>query len=84
MWRNPVVRAKGGIVTGGFIAGYGFFRFLVEFVRKPDNGIEAGFLKVAGLGAFTTGQELSFPMIIIGVAIMLWRRNQGPDGAAAK
>jgi len=77
-WRNRVIRAHAGMVTGGFIAGYGFFRFMVEFVRKPDNGIEAGFFKFAGLGGFTTGQELSFPMIIIGIAIILWRRNADP------
>lgn len=83
MWRNPAIRGRAGIVTGGFMAGYGFFRFLVEFVRKPDNGIEAGFFKFAGLGTFTTGQELSFPMIIAGVALMLWRRNQTPAGTPA-
>lgn len=82
-WRNPAIRERAGMVTGGFIAGYGLFRFLVEFVRKPDDGIEAGFLKFAGLGAFTTGQELSFPMIIIGVAIILWRRNVNQQAKAA-
>ena len=83
LWRKPAIRVQAGIVTGAFIAGYGFFRFMVEFVRKPDNGIEAGFFKVAGLGAFTTGQELSFPMIIIGVALILWRRNTAVEGKAA-
>ena len=83
LWRKPAIRAQAGIMTGAFIAGYGFFRFMVEFVRKPDNGIEAGFFKVAGLGAFTTGQELSFPMIIIGVALILWRRNTAVEGKAA-
>jgi len=83
MWRNPAIRDRAGIVTGGFMAGYGFFRFLVEFVRKPDNGIEAGFFKFAGLGTFTTGQELSLPMIIACVALMLWRRNQTPAGTPA-
>lgn len=75
LWRNAAIRARAGMVTGGFMLGYGLFRFLVEFVRKPDDGIEAGFIKVAGLGAFTTGQELSFPMIIFGLALVLWRRR---------
>ena len=78
LWRNASIRAQAGMVTGGFIAGYGFFRFMVEFVRKPDNGIEAGLFTFAGLGGFTTGQELSFPMIVIGLAIILWRRNVNP------
>ena len=83
LWRKPAIRAQAGVVTGAFIAGYGFFRFMVEFVRKPDNGIEAGFFKFAGLGAFTTGQELSFPMIIVGVALILWRRNKAVEVKAA-
>ena len=83
LWRKSAIRAQAGVVTGAFIAGYGFFRFMVEFVRKPDNGIEAGFFKFAGLGAFTTGQELSFPMIIVGVALILWRRNKAVEVKAA-
>ena len=82
LWRNPGIRARAGVVTGGFMAGYGIFRFLVEFVRKPDNGLEAGLLKFGGLGTFTTGQELSVPMIIVGVALILWRRNSPAPGAA--
>jgi len=49
------------------LALYGVSRFLVEFVRVPDEHI--GYL--AG-GWFTEGQLLSAPMIVGGVALLLW------------
>ena len=84
LWRNAALRARPGLITGGFMAGYGLFRFLVEFVRKPDDGLEAGILKFGGLGNFTTGQELSVPMIIMGIALILWRWNAPVTRTAPK
>lgn len=57
---------KPGVVTGTFVAGYGFFRFLIEFVREPD--VHIGFLP----GGLTMGMVLSLPMIAIGGALALW------------
>ncbi|MGV6818362.1 MAG: prolipoprotein diacylglyceryl transferase [Thiotrichales bacterium] len=54
-------------VTGLFIAGYGFFRFIVEFFREPDSHL--GFVFA---GWMSRGQELSLPMIIIGIGLMVW------------
>lgn len=53
-------------VSGLFLIGYGFFRFVVEFFRQPDShiGYEA-------FGWLTRGQILSTPMILIGVAFMI-------------
>ena len=51
--------------AGLFMACYGVFRFLVEFVREPDAHL--GFLAWDWL---TMGQVLSTPMIAIGVAGM--------------
>jgi phosphatidylglycerol:prolipoprotein diacylglycerol transferase len=55
-----------GAVSGLFLAGYGTFRFIAEFAREPDNFL--GFLA----GGLTMGQWLSMPMIVIGIALMLW------------
>ena len=55
-----------GAVSGLFLAGYGTFRFIAEYTREPDN-----FLGLLA-GGFTMGQWLSMPMILIGVAMMLW------------
>jgi phosphatidylglycerol:prolipoprotein diacylglycerol transferase len=54
-----------GTVFWALLAFYGLFRFLIEFVREPDAQI--GF----DLGPFTRGQELTFPMLLIGAAMMI-------------
>ncbi|WP_106744805.1 prolipoprotein diacylglyceryl transferase [Yoonia maritima] len=72
---------KPWLLTGTFFAGYGFSRFLVEFVRQPDAqfqsvGNELGLaLHYNGYG-LTMGQTLTFPMIIIGLTVVAiaWRR----------
>jgi phosphatidylglycerol---prolipoprotein diacylglyceryl transferase len=62
--------------SGLFLAFYGVARFLIEFVRIPDEQI--GYL--AG-GWFTEGQALSLPMIIGGVAMLAWAyRVRNPSG----
>ena len=54
-----------GAVTGLFLAGYGLFRFAVEFFREPD--AELGFI-VSDWG--TMGQMLSLPLIIGGLVLL--------------
>jgi phosphatidylglycerol:prolipoprotein diacylglycerol transferase len=56
-----------GSYLGVFLIGYGFFRFLVEFIRQPDAQI--GYL----LGNwFTMGQLLSLPLIIVGILLLIY------------
>lgn len=59
-------------VSGCFLLLYGIFRFLVEFVRQPDP--QLGYLAFDWL---TMGQVLSFPMILAGLAMIVfaYRRN---------
>lgn len=52
-------------VSGLFLVGYGFFRFLVEFVREPD-----AHLSFIAFDWLTMGQLLSLPMIIIGFGLL--------------
>jgi len=52
-------------VSGLFLLGYGVFRFMVEFVRVPDQHI--GYL---AFDWFTQGQLLTLPMIIFGALLM--------------
>jgi phosphatidylglycerol---prolipoprotein diacylglyceryl transferase len=54
-----------GTVFWALVGFYGLFRFLVEFVREPDAQI--GF----DLGPFTRGQLLTFPMLVIGMTMMV-------------
>jgi phosphatidylglycerol:prolipoprotein diacylglycerol transferase len=56
-----------GAISGLFLVGYGLFRFLVEFVRVPDE--QLGHL---AFGWLTMGQILSSPMILLGL-YFIWR-----------
>lgn len=59
------------LVSGLFALGYGVFRFLMEFVRVPDNDTYLAFHWV------TRGQLLSAPMILLGVGLLvIARRSQ--------
>lgn len=55
-----------GRVSGAFLAGYGFFRFIAEYFREPDS-----FLGFLALG-LTMGQWLCLPMLAAG-AWLMWR-----------
>jgi phosphatidylglycerol:prolipoprotein diacylglycerol transferase len=59
--------------SGLFLICYGVFRFIVEFVRVPDEN--RGYLL---LDWVTMGQILSTPMILAGIVLMAiaYRRNQ--------
>jgi len=62
-----------GRVSGLFLAGYGFFRFLVEFVREPD-----AHLGPVLLDWVTMGQVLSVPMIVFGLILLLRPAGSAP------
>lgn len=69
-----------GAVSGLFLIGYGVFRFLVEYVREIDHGVNTA------EDLITRGQMLSLPMIIGGIGIMLWAysRTQSTKSADKK
>ena len=54
-----------GTFMGAFLALYGVFRFLVEFVRVPD--AQLGYL----FGPITMGQLLSLPLVLLGIVILV-------------
>ncbi len=55
-----------GAVSGLRLIGYGLFRFRAGFAREPDE-----FLGLLALN-FSIGQWLSLPMMIGGIAMLLW------------
>jgi phosphatidylglycerol---prolipoprotein diacylglyceryl transferase len=68
-----------GTVFWALVAFYGLFRFLIEFVREPDAQI--GF----ALGPFTRGQELTLPMLVVGLVMMImYIRRPLPEPAPPK
>jgi phosphatidylglycerol:prolipoprotein diacylglycerol transferase len=72
---------KPGQLMGLFIAGYGVARFIVEFFRQadaqfitPDNPM--GFVMQIGEFGITKGQQLSVPMIAIGIGFIILARRR--------
>ncbi|MGB0865642.1 MAG: prolipoprotein diacylglyceryl transferase [Granulosicoccaceae bacterium] len=56
-----------GAIAALMVLLYGIFRFLVEFVRMPDEHL--GFV---AFGWMTRGQVLCLPMIAIGIVVLIW------------
>ena len=54
-----------GIQAWTFCAGYGLFRFIIEFFRLPDAQLGTFF------GMFSMGQLLSLPMFVLGTVMVL-------------
>jgi phosphatidylglycerol:prolipoprotein diacylglycerol transferase len=66
LWGYTARRRPLGAASGMFLLGYGVMRFVAEFAREPDS-----FLGFLALG-FTMGQWLSLPMILAGLAMIVW------------
>jgi phosphatidylglycerol:prolipoprotein diacylglycerol transferase len=67
--RSEAIRARFGVLTGVFLAGYGVARIIGEHFREPDAFL--GFL-FAGI---TMGQLLSVPMVLAGIWL-IWRAER--------
>ncbi len=68
-------------ISGLFLLGYGVGRFLVEFVRVPDQHMGDGGYVL--FGWVTTGQLLTMPMILGGIALLaIAYRNQDKETAS--
>ncbi|MEZ5648464.1 MAG: prolipoprotein diacylglyceryl transferase [Alphaproteobacteria bacterium] len=67
-WKQGLWRRTGAL-SGVFMIAYGSFRFLIEFTRQPDAHL--GLL----WGGVSMGQLLSFPMILIGIYLLIWSRQ---------
>lgn len=72
-WLSSQPRRR-GLISGMFLLLYGAFRFAVEFVRLPDAHI--GFI---AFGWVTMGMVLTLPMLIAGLALLVWARRQPVD-----
>jgi len=70
LWWYAAKPRPRGAVSAWFLIGYGVFRFAVEFTREPDSFL--------GLLAFnlSMGQWLSLPMIVAGMALLIWARRR--------
>ena len=78
LWGLSCRKIPKGTVSWSFVAGYGLFRFIVEFFREPDQ--QLGFL----WGGATMGQLLSLPMFAVGVIMIMrgYLRSKAVNEAA--
>ena len=75
MWLIHRHKKWDGMMTGIYLSGYGFFRFIIEYFREPD--ADLGYRIAADSNApiytntsllnFSTGQILCFIMILSGI-----------------
>jgi phosphatidylglycerol:prolipoprotein diacylglycerol transferase len=63
--QQPAVRRRDGMLTGLFLVGYSIARSTCELFREPDSYL--GFI----IGGISMGQILSFPMLIVGLAMIV-------------
>jgi phosphatidylglycerol---prolipoprotein diacylglyceryl transferase len=70
-------RRHPGLVSGLFLAGYAVARMSGELFRQPD--VQLGFL----IFGTTMGQLLSLPLLIGGIALILWARRRPAAAPAA-
>jgi len=61
-----------GFASGIFLIGYGAFRFITEFFREPDHGI------FGQSYAISMGQWLSLPMMLAGIALLVFACRRKP------
>ena len=66
------IRARFGLLSGVFLAGYAVARTIGEHFREPDRFL--GFLP----GGLTMGQVLSLPMLLVGLALIIRARRHAP------
>jgi phosphatidylglycerol:prolipoprotein diacylglycerol transferase len=70
MMKNEKIRNRPGIVSAAFLFLYGLFRFMIEYVRQPDE--QLGFI-IANL---SMGQILCLPMMLGGIIVYYWSQKQ--------
>ncbi|MBI4742989.1 MAG: prolipoprotein diacylglyceryl transferase [Betaproteobacteria bacterium] len=73
LWLYSAKARPRGAVSGGFLAGYGVFRFVAEYFRNPDDGI-FGVSQTVSMG-----QWLSLPMIAAGIVMVVVAYRKEPS-----
>jgi len=67
--QQPAFRRRGGMLTGLFLIGYSIARSTCELFRQPDDYLpNSGFI----FGGISMGQILSFPMLLVGLAMVIY------------
>jgi phosphatidylglycerol:prolipoprotein diacylglycerol transferase len=78
-WKTRA-RFRPGLMVGVFTIGIATARFIVEFFREPDEQLET-FAHSTGL---SMGQWLSIPLVLAGLAVVVWALRRPSLAAAGK
>ncbi len=72
MARNDKIRNRPGLISAAFLGGYGLFRFIIEYVRQPDDqlGLYFGFISM--------GQMLCIPMLLASALLIVLAYRKQP------
>lgn len=73
LWLYARKERKPGQVGAAFLIGYGFFRFVAEYFREPDE-----YLGLLSFG-MSMGQWLCLPMMLGGVVLWVWAGQHPSD-----
>lgn len=77
LYRKKGTALKPGLLFGFFLAVLFFMRFLIEFIKEPQVGFEAGM-------ALNMGQLLSVPFILAGLYFLFFYKGKAAAPAAGK
>jgi phosphatidylglycerol:prolipoprotein diacylglycerol transferase len=67
--QQPAIRRRSGMLTGLFLIGYSVARSTCELFRQPDDYLpNSGFI----FSGISMGQILSFPMLLAGLAMVVY------------
>ncbi|GAA4048858.1 prolipoprotein diacylglyceryl transferase [Parerythrobacter jejuensis] len=78
-WKTRA-RWRPGLLVGLFTIGMGTARFVNEFFREPD----AHLAYVVAETGLSRGQWLSIPLILVGLAVVVYALTRKPMGSAGK
>lgn len=70
MAHNPKIRNSPGLISAGFMGIYGVSRFLIEYVRQPDEQLGLFF------GFISMGQLLCIPMFIVCAILIVYANRR--------
>jgi phosphatidylglycerol---prolipoprotein diacylglyceryl transferase len=71
LWLFSLKPRRTGLLSAGFLIGYGVLRIIMECFRQPD--AQLGFL---AWGWLTMGQLLSIPVILVGVIVIVFCKGR--------
>lgn len=78
-WKTGA-RFRPGLLTGIFVTGISAARFINEFFREPDQHLADRVIETG----LSQGQWLTIPLIVLGLAVIVYALRKAPLGSGGK